>query len=245
MNSDMFSGMFNSNKLMERFFKKVDNVAWDLMTGRVGIVTADGIVSLEQSKDGDEDVFEVSVNMMDQFGMAIPAFAQNTPIDQVNVGDLIHGSRDLTGWVVGKKGKSFEILKPNGQRTNWQPPKVKLMGIDGSNGVMVLRSLMNMLPGGDSSLQGMQQMLMPMMMMGGENIDLDSMLPMMLMMQTGNQTVDTEGNANPMGGMNMQNMMMPMMMMSMMKDKGSNVGSSPFMKGNSHKGNFFDRGEKL
>ena len=27
MNSNMFSGMFNPNKLMDRFFKKVDNVA--------------------------------------------------------------------------------------------------------------------------------------------------------------------------------------------------------------------------
>lgn len=236
MTSNMLSGMFNPNKIMDRFFKKVDNVVWDLMSGRVGIATKDGITSLEVSTEegSDEKVYEVSVNMMDQFGMAVPAFAQNTPVDQVNVGDLIHGARDITGWVVGKKGKSFEILKPNGQRTTWQPPKVKLMGIDGVNGVMVLRSLMNMLPGGDSSLQGMQNMLMPMMMMGDGDIDFEKIMPMMLMSQMGAGATDADGNANPMGGMNMQNMMMPMMMMSMMKGDGK----SPFSMG---KKNHFDR----
>ena len=233
MNSNMFSGMFNPNKLMDRFFKKVDNVAWDMMTGRIGIVSADGITSLEVSKDGDEDVFDVTVNMMDQFGMPVPAFAQNTPVDQVKVGDLIYGKRDITGWVVGVKGKSFEILKPSGQRTTWQPPKVKLMGMDGVNGVMVLRSLMNMLPGGNSSLQGMQSMIMTMSMFG-DDADMESMMPMLLMSQMGNQATDADGNAapNPFGGMDMQ-AMMPMMMMKMMK--GGN--GSPF----GHKRNHFDR----
>lgn len=224
MNSNnMLSNMFNPNKLMDRFFKKVDNVVWDLMSGRVGIATSEGITSLEVSKDGDDDVYEVSLNMMDQFGMAVPAFAQNTPVEQVNVGDLIHGARDITGWVVGKRGKAFEILKPNGQRTTWQPPKVKLMGVDGVNGVMVLRSLMNMLPGGDNSLQGMQSMMMPLMMMGDGNIDFEKIMPMMLMSQMGNSATDADGNANPMGGMNMQNMMPMLMMMSMGKNDGGSI----------------------
>lgn len=225
----MLSGVFNPNKIMDRFFKKVDKVAWDMMTGRIGIVSQDGITSLEVSKDGDEDVYDITVNMMDQFGMAVPAFAQNTPVDQVHIGDLIYGKHDITGWVVGKEGKSFEILKPSGQRTTWQSPKVKLMGMDGVNGVMVLRSLVNMLPGGNSSLQGMQTMMMTMAMMG-DDADLESMMPMMLMSQMGNQATDADGNAapNPFGGMDIQ-AMMPMMMMSKMMGKGGNSG------------NFFDR----
>ena len=225
------STMFNSQKMMDRFFKKVDNAVWDLTSGRIGIATKDGITTIE----GEGDDAQVVVNMMDQFGMAIPAFAQNTPVADVKLGDLVYGST-ISGWVVKQNPKSFELLKADGTRTTWQAPKVQMMGLEGVNGVMVLRSLGNMLPGGNAGLQGIQGMLMPMIMMGGDNMDLESMMPMLLMSQMGNTAVDAEGNPNPVAGMNMGGMM-PMMMMNMMKDSGSKGKNFSLNSSN----NYFDR----
>jgi hypothetical protein len=218
--------MFNSNKLMDRFFRKVDGAVWDLMSGRIGIKTADGIVTM----DGAGDDAQVTLNLMDQFGIGVPAFAQNTPQEAVQVGDLIYGAKAPLGWVVEKKEKSFTLLKPDGTRSHWSPPKVAMFGFDG--GVMVLRSLMNMLPGGAGGLAGMQGALLPLMMMGGEN-DIGDLMPMLLMGQMGMvaPTTNPDGTpatpvANPMA------QMLPMMMMMKMMN-GGNGG-----------GNFFDKGRR-
>ena len=65
-----------AKKMMNRFIRKVDNVVWDLSTGKIGFVNEDGeILSLE----GEGDDAQISVNPFDQFGVPIPAFAQNVP----------------------------------------------------------------------------------------------------------------------------------------------------------------------
>jgi len=226
------NNMFNSSKLMDRFFKRVDDVVWDLMSGKVGIKTGEGIVTVE----GEGDEAQPVLNLFDQFGVAVPAFAQNTPTAAVNIGDLIYGAKGVTGWVVEKNAKSFKILQANGTRTTFVPPKIAMFGFD--SGVMVLRSLVNMLPGGNAGLGGMQGMLLPMMMMGGENVDLESIMPMILMMQMGaGNVVAADGTTAP-AGMNGMANMLPMMMMQMM-GKG---GKSPFGGGGKGK-NFFDNGE--
>lgn len=228
MMSTMMGGNVG-NKLMDRFFRKVDGVVWDLMTGRVGVRSADGIVTI----DGTGEDAQVNINMFDQFGMEVPAFAQSTPLSAVNVGDLIYGEKKVLGWVIEVKEntpkepdpanptalaapvvKRFRIMTPDGTIKSWTPPKMSMLGFD--SGVMVLRSLMNMLPGGSNGLNQMQSMLMPMMMMGGDSIDLDAMMPMMLMSQVG-----TGDGTAAMGMGNMAQMMPMMMMMSMMKGKGA------------------------
>ena len=165
--------------------------------------------------------------------MEVPAFAQSTPVESVQVGDLIYGSKTVVGWVVEKNANgSFQLMKRDGTVTRWNPPKVQMLGF--ASGVMVLRSLMTMLPGGSSSLGGMQQMMQMMMFMGGD-MDMDKMMPLMLMSQMGNQPLTAEdGTAvpNPMG-MNMNPMMMMMLMGGM---GGSKSGKSPF----GSKSSFFD-----
>lgn len=249
--ANLFGNMPGANKFMDRLFKKADNIVWDLMTGRVGIATADGIATLE----GEGDDAQVNVNLLDQFGMGIPAFAQSTPISAVNVGDIIFfGASDRPGWVIEKKVPAdaakqlkFVLMKVDGTRSTWTPPKVSMLGMD--SGVMVLRSLMSMLPGGQAGLQGMQSMLMPMMMsgmMGGDGgMDMEAMIPMMLMGQMQAQPV-TAADGTVVAAPNPMMQMMPMMMvMNMMKgmknDGGSAVnqlgfngakkGSSPFTRG--------------
>ena len=149
--------LFNSNKLMDRFFRKVDSAVWDLMTGRIGTKTKDGIVTVEG--EGDDAV--ISLNMLDQFGIGVPAFAQNTAKGDVRIGDMIFGASGPLGWVTAINEKSFNLLKPDGTHTTWSPQKVQMFGFD--SGVMVLRSLMNMLPGGSSGLAGFQGAMLPMM----------------------------------------------------------------------------------
>jgi hypothetical protein len=214
--------MFSSNKLMDRFFRKVDGAVWDLMSGKIGIKTADGIVTMEGSG---EDA-TVTLNMIEQFGIGIPAFAQNTPQSAVQIGDLIYGAKGPLGWITEKNEKSFKLLKSDGTHTVWSPPKVAMFGFDG--GVMVLRSLMNMLPGGAGGLAGMQGALMPLLMMGGDGMDIGDMMPMLLMGQMG--MVGTTPAANPDGtpvapvANPMANMLPMMMMMQMMKGKGGSNG---------------------
>jgi hypothetical protein len=219
--------MFDGKKLMSRFFRPVDNVVWDLMTGRIGILGRDGITTIE----GEGEDAEVTINLFDQFGVTVPAFAQGTATADVKVGDLIYGARGVLGWVVERTEKSFSILKPDGTRTNWSPPKVAMIGFGGD--VMVLRSLINILPGGDSGLSNFQNLLMPMMLMGGDDLDLGQILPLMLMTQLGTTapTGDGDDAANPLSGM--ANMMPMMLMMNMLGNKSD---SNPFS------GNYFDRG---
>lgn len=214
--------MFNSNKLMDRFFRRVDGVVWDLMSGRIGVKSSDGITTME----GVGDDAQVVVNLFDQFGVEVPAFAQQTPVDAITVGDLIYGQKGPLGWVTEKKDKSFVLLKADGTRSSWSPPKTQMLGFDG--GAMVLRSLINILPGGSTGLSNMQSMLMPMLMMGGDDLDLGSMLPIMMM--SGGM-----GGTDPAGGTNNMASMMPMLMMMQMMKKSGGTGS----KGNGMS-NFFD-----
>lgn len=215
-----------AKKMMNRFIRKVDNVVWDLSTGKIGFVNDDGeILSLE----GEGDDAQISVNPFDQFGVPIPAFAQNVPASEVQVGDLIYstsskGEREV-GWIIEPQGtkKAFKIMRPGGSSGNWTPLKVQCLGIDG--GVMVLRSLDKMLGG---NMMGMQGMLMPMLMMGGD-VDFDSIVPMMLMSSMSNTTAPDGTTApNPLFGQggNMMQMMMQMQMFKMMAGNGGGFSSN-------------------
>lgn len=197
------------NKFLDRMFRKADGVVWDLMSGKVGVQTSEGIVTIE----GEGDDARISINLLDDFGMALPAFAQSTPVDAIKVGDIIYrGKRDTISFVIEKKDNGkFRVMNTDGTSATWTAPKVSILGLD--SGVMVLRSLMTMLPNGDKGLGQMQGMLLPLMMMGGD-VDMDKMLPMMLMTQTGGLGGDAGGN-----------LMQTMMLMQMMKGGGTPFGS--------------------
>jgi ssDNA-binding Zn-finger/Zn-ribbon topoisomerase 1 len=205
-----------NNKMMDRFFKKVDGVVWDLMSGKVGIQSHDGISTLE----GEGDDAQVSLNMLDQFGMPVPAFAQSTPVDKVKKGDLIYVNDSPKGWVIEvKEGDviKFKLMSPSGSSATWTPPKVTMFGLE--SGVMVLKSLIEMLPEGEDGLSGMQGNLMPLMMMGGDGGDMEKIMPMLLMSQMGGM-----GGA----GAGANNMVQMMMMMKMMGGKGGSFGGGFF-----------------
>lgn len=218
-----------SEKMMGLQFSKVENAVWDLSSGKLGIKTADGIATL----NGIGDEAEVEINMMEDFGMAIPAFAQAIPIDQVKVGDIIYSGNKLRGWVVSinsrpatprvenpdgtvkSEAKSASIrlrmMSPQGHINNWNPPKINLMGM-GAGGVKVLRSLITMLPTGEAGLGNMQSMLPMLAMAGG---DLEEMMPMLLMSQMNGSSGDSNSMLNTM-------LMMKLMGKSSKGSNGSN-----------------------
>lgn len=206
--SNMFGKAF-----MNRMFRQVNDVVWDMMTGKMGVSTKEGIMTLD---DSDADNPCVSLNMFDAFGMGVPAFAQNTPVDQVKAGDLLVGPKEIIGWVVSVNddGKSFQLLKPTGTVSKWVPPKVQMLGFD--SGVMVVRSLLNLLPTGTGGLGQMQQWLQMMMFMGNGDINFEKVMPMMLMTQMSAPAgTDPAASTNPMA------QMMPMLMFAnMMKGDG-------------------------
>lgn len=218
-----------ANKIMDRLFRRAEGVVWDLMSGRVGIKTADGIATL----DGDGKDAQININLLDQFGMEIPAFAQSTPIDAVKAGDIIFfGATDKPGWVLEKldpaspgKAPRFVLMKVDGQQTTWTAPKVSMLGME--SGVMVLRSLLTMLPGGNAGLTGLQGALMPLMMMsqmggGSDAVNLDAMMPMLLMGQMNAAPITGPDGTVAVAPNPMAQMMPMMMMMSMMKGGKSN-----------------------
>lgn len=203
----------NSSRFMDKMFRKADGVVWDLMSGKIGVMTEDGIATL----DGEGEDARVSINIMDEFGIALPAFAQSTPVAGVKVGDIIYRGKTNIAWITAvnvDKG-TFRVMKPNGESSAFNPPKVSMLGFE--SGVMVLRSLITMLPGGDKGLGQMQNTLLPMMMMSGGNMGggLEKMMPLMLMSQ-----MNSGGDPSQSNGMG--NMMQTMMMMSMLKGGDSN-----------------------
>lgn len=200
-------------KMVSRFFRRVDNVVWDMMSGKVGIVGAEGIMTL----DGEGEDATVNINLMDQFGMPLPAFAQQTAVADLKSGDLVYTNGKPKGWIIEVKEQEdkatrFSVISPTGTVSNWKPPKVTMLGFD--SGVMVLKSLDALLGAGgkdgNEALAGMQGMLMPMMMMGGGDMeDMESMMPMLLMSQMGQLGEGAGGN-----------MIQMMMMVKMMGGKG-------------------------
>lgn len=164
-------------------FRRVHNVVWDLMTGRVGIVNESGIVSGVVTGE-EEKTVSVEVNVLDDFTYRLPAYAIRVPLSQVKVGDIL-STEHLTGFVEKVNEKSLNIRKVNGQlTTGYTPPKVNISFSDGD--VMVVRSLLSFGESeseGQSFLGNLQQnpIVMMAIMKGDDFGKLDDIMPLLLM----------------------------------------------------------------
>lgn len=163
------------DKMMERMFKPVQDAVWDISTGKMGILGKNGSIF---SLTGEGDEAQVTENLFSEFGMAVPAFAQSVPFDQVQLGDLAYRQGGRPGWVVEKNPNSLILLNTDSSEGTIRRNKTITMGIDQS-GVMILRNLFNL-----TGAAGQQnfQMLLPMLMVGSKNEEAGSMVEMMLMM---------------------------------------------------------------
>lgn len=189
-----------SNKLMNRMFRKIGGLVWDITSGGLGIASNEGIFTLTTEGEGDTVSFGISVNPIDAFGVSVPAFAMNTPLEQVEVGDIIVGDTKILGWVIEVRGASLKLLDQNGMTKNYTPPKVAIVG---TNGVLVVKNLFN-LTGGNGGLAGVQNSLLPLLALGGD-VNFDKIMPLILM-QSMSGTTPAAGAAgaaaaNPMASM--------------------------------------------
>jgi hypothetical protein len=188
--------MINTNAMRDSFFKEVKNVAMDMQTGKLGVVTKDGIITA--TLDG------VSVNPITEMGFNIPAFAMRVPVEQLTKGDIIISSGDPVFFVEGSKVGYMTItttgvIQETGSVANM---------FFGKNTVMAVKNMFG--NEGEAGAGGMNPMMLAMVMGdskdGSGGFDFKKMMMLQMMMGGGN----TPGG---MGGMN------PMMMAMMFADK--------------------------
>ena len=167
-----------TNKFMNRVFRRVSGLAWDFMSGKVGVKTANGIYTCEVTEAGGQ----VTVNPLDSFSTAIPAFAMQTQKADVQLGDLIVGEEKIIGWVVENQPVAYKVLDHNGHTKTYSPPKVavSLTGAGGDPTVLVVRNLFS-LTGGQDGATGLAGNLLPLLMLGKGGKDLEKLLPVLLM----------------------------------------------------------------
>lgn len=161
-------------------FRRIGGVVWDVMSGTVGLQTENGIYTASFPEGGGAPT--VSVNPLDNFGLAIPAFATQTPFADVALGEIIVGDQGIIGWVTEKTEAAFKVLDHNGYHKTYQPPKVAIMG---SQGVLVVRNLFS-LTGGAAGAGNFASNLLPLLALGGGDDKLEKMLPLLLMSSTMN-----------------------------------------------------------
>lgn len=228
-----------ASKFLNRMFRRVGGLVWDLSTGKLGIKDENGIytVELTAAAEGVEASAQIVVNPFDTFGMDIPAFATTTKLADVTIGDIIVGESKILGFVIEKKDASLVLLDKGGMRKQYNPPKVAVLGTD--NNVLVVKNLMSV-AGGEQGLAGLQGNLLPLLMLGGD-MDFESILPLMLFgQQTGGQAASgmagmlpllllSKGDKGGKGGLGglMDN---PLAMMAMMGGMGGGAGGmNPMM----------------
>jgi hypothetical protein len=190
------------SKLLNQVFAQVDGVVWDLMSNTTGIRRDGGIYTLASDDS-------IEFNPLDAMSMAIPAFSQLTPTDQVKRGDVLMNGNKPSGWITEVKTSkdkpiSLKALSFQGHETVFRPKAVKMLGM---NGVTVVRSPLNF-----SATQGGKE---------ATGFDMTSLLPLMLLGDKGGSGIDGKTIAlmslmgsGGLGGMN------PMMLALLMGDGG-------------------------
>ena len=205
-----------TNKFLNRMFRRISGLVWDVTTGGIGLQTENGIYSLTTTvAEGAATTYSITVNPFDDFGLSIPAFATQSSFEETNAGDIICGDQGIIGWVVDKTAAAFKVMDHNGYTKTYTPPSVSIMG---SSGVLVVRNLFN-LTGGAAGAGNFASSLLPLMMLGGGDDKLEKMLPLLLMTSAGGL-----GGAPAAGGA-AANPMAAMLPFLMMKEGGLGGGS--------------------
>ena len=190
-------------KMLDRMFKKVEGVVYDMTANSIGITKGDSVFTVAKTEEGEYELVE---NLLASLSAPIPAVARSVPLAQVKEMDMILSQDGQPfGWVVKVNPKSLAVVKPNGTRTSVVPSKVNLLG-QGQT-VMVVSSM------------GTGGQMDPMMMMAmmGDDADMSDLMPMLMIMQG-------QGGAMDM------NAMIPMLMMSKMGKGEDSDGASDMMK---------------
>lgn len=208
-------------KMINKMFRRVDGVVFDITTGTIGIEKDGSVFTL--GSDG-----LLAENMFAEMSAPIPAFAKAIKLSEVKLGDLvINQNGEPFGFVTKLNEKSLGVLKTNGTVSTVSPAKVNLLG-EGQT-IMVVQNL------GAGGIDPMMLMLM------GDGEGSDEMFIMLSMMQSGNSgNVSGMNNMLPMlllsknkdtskGSGSGGDMFQKMMMMQMMTQGTSTDGSMNMM----------------
>ena len=76
-----------SDRMMNRFFRKVDGVKWDLMSGNIGVQTEEGIVTIS----GEGDDARVADGGFRRFAVDPRAFAHRREKSREVLEDAVRG----------------------------------------------------------------------------------------------------------------------------------------------------------
>lgn len=200
-----------TKRIFAQQFSKLDNVVWSITDGNLAVVGQDeNLTSLVTNSDGTLGISQSSFNM---FGIPIPAFATRATLAQLSQSDLlvVGPSKELF-WVVEKAQNHVKVMSTSGIVTSLVPTNVTSFGGSGDGGTyMRVQNLTSALGGGSEALGGLQGMLLPLLMSGGDLGDsLEKLMPMMLL---------TGG-----GGLGNNNSIMQMMVyQSLLGGKGLNL----------------------
>lgn len=210
------------DKLMNRMFRKVENVVFDLTANSIGIRRGESIFTM--GEDG-----SLNENMFADMSAPIPAFAKSIKLADVKVGDLVIAQDgEPFGFITAVNPKSLRVLKPTGTCSTVVPSKVNLLG-QGQT-VMVVTPIttaggidpMMLMAMSDDSEDTSKMLMMMSMLQGGQTGEMNPM--MMMAMMKGS---DGEGSKDFMkmmmlqqmmgqGGQGDANQMNPMMLMMLM-----------------------------
>jgi hypothetical protein len=193
-------------------FQEVDDIVWDLQSGRLGILENDVIYSFEQVGKKSR----VTKNPIKEFGVKIPAYAIMTPIESLQVGDII--VTDDETWIfflsaaaaTDEVEVTFKGLNYNsGRQTTVTAVTNTLMG---TKGVLAVK---NFFGTDNASMAGMLPFIM---MGGGKKNDIGQMIAMMALAN------NKAGGLTPIGdkpaGLDMTSLL-PLMLMKGKKKGGS------------------------
>lgn len=217
---------------MNRLFRRIHGLVWDLATGQIGFQTANGVYSLVTNTGADNAVeYSVSVNVFDIATTPLPAFAMQTPFDEVEPKDVVVGDAGIIGWVIEKLTKSLRVIDHNGNVKVYSPPQVNIAG-GASNGVLVVRNLFSL--AGDSATGGAIGQLIAALVASGQDAKVEKLLPLLLAGQaaTGATNGAAPAAVDPMmllaltGGLGggKKDLLLPMMMMGGMGGNAAAAG---------------------
>jgi hypothetical protein len=180
----------NTSNLKNMFFREVNCIGLDMMTGQMGFIV-----------DGNINTFDgtnVVVNPITDMAVKVPAFAMLTKLADLNIGDIVITGNSM-GFVIAVGETAVTIMGASGTTLSVTPTSNLLFG--GAGSVMAVR---NMFAGmsGNTTADGMNPMLMFALMGDGDEKG-DMLKTMMLMQMMG-------GNAGA-GGMN------PLMLLALSK----------------------------
>lgn len=180
---------FNTNSMRNSFFREISNVAMDMQTGKLGVVTSEGIITA--TDDG------VSVNPITEMGFKIPAFAMRVPVSELTKGDIIIGNGDPVFFIEGSKVgymtvNTSGVIQETGSVANMFFGKNTVMAVknmfgsadgkEGSMNPMFMLAMMGDDVKGSGSSFGFKEMMMMQMMSGGKGMgEMNPMFMMMLM----------------------------------------------------------------